>query len=100
MKTELEQAVSLVAGGATYGDAATQLGLTRNQVAGACHRAGFTTGKGRSQGKGRPVPARIAMAQEAVRAHPTLRAAADALGMSASTLKDWRDRYFTVGASS
>lgn len=38
MKPELLKATELVKGGATYGEAAIRLGLTRNQVAGACHR--------------------------------------------------------------
>jgi hypothetical protein len=41
MRAELAAAVALVASGKTYSEAATYLGLTRNQVAGACYRAGL-----------------------------------------------------------
>ena len=35
------QAVKMVAEGATYGETAEALGISRNTVAGACHRAGL-----------------------------------------------------------
>ena len=41
----LKRAISLVRKGASYGEAASKLGLTRNQVAGACHRAGVKKGR-------------------------------------------------------
>lgn len=40
VRTDLVTATHLVANGYTYGEAAVKLGLTRNQVAGACRRAG------------------------------------------------------------
>lgn len=40
VRTDLITATHLVANGYTYGEAATKLGLTRNQVAGACFRSG------------------------------------------------------------
>lgn len=40
MREELVRATALVQNGMTYGEAALELGLTRNQVAGACNRAG------------------------------------------------------------
>lgn len=41
MREELIKATALVQDGMTYGEAAAELGLTRNQVAGACSRAGI-----------------------------------------------------------
>jgi DNA-binding CsgD family transcriptional regulator len=38
---ELEEAARLVRNGASYNDAAKRLGLSRNQVAGICHRLGI-----------------------------------------------------------
>lgn len=45
MRPELKRAVSLVRKGATYKEAATKCGVTRNSVAGACSRAGLITGR-------------------------------------------------------
>ena len=41
MRDDLRSAVALVRTGKTYSEAALELGLTRNQVGGACKRAGF-----------------------------------------------------------
>jgi predicted transcriptional regulator len=41
MRSDLRRAVALVRAGKTYSEAAADLGLTRNQVGGACKRAGF-----------------------------------------------------------
>lgn len=38
-------AVALVKGGMSFGQAAERLGMTRSAVAGACHRAGLKTGR-------------------------------------------------------
>ncbi len=48
MRSDLEAAVALVKGGKTYSEAAKQLGLRRNQVAGACDRAGLKFSIGRA----------------------------------------------------
>jgi hypothetical protein len=40
MREDLKRATALVRNGETFSEAATKLRLTRNQVAGACHRAG------------------------------------------------------------
>lgn len=40
MRDDLVQAILLVQAGFTFGEAADELRLTRNQVAGACDRAG------------------------------------------------------------
>ncbi len=45
MKPELIRAAEMVRKGASYGEAAKALGLTRSQVAGACTRAGVRTGR-------------------------------------------------------
>jgi hypothetical protein len=45
MRPELERAVELVRKGFTYGETGLAIGLTRNQVAGACFRAGLKTGR-------------------------------------------------------
>lgn len=39
----------MVAAGATYAEAASALGLSRNAVAGACHRVGLKVGRRRSR---------------------------------------------------
>jgi hypothetical protein len=41
MRADLRSAVALVRAGKTYSEAALELGLTRNQVGGACKRVGF-----------------------------------------------------------
>ena len=45
MRPELKRAVTLVRKGASYTEAATKCGITRNSVAGACSRAGLITGR-------------------------------------------------------
>ncbi len=45
MRKDLRIAALLVSDGLSYQQAAKQLGLTRNQVAGACDRAGVRTGR-------------------------------------------------------
>lgn len=59
MRRDLERAVALVRNGASYGQAAKKLKLTRNAVAGACTRAGVR--------KGRDVEGERARIREAVR---------------------------------
>ncbi len=44
MRKDLRLATFLVADGLTFQEAANAYGLTRNSVAGACHRSGVKTG--------------------------------------------------------
>ncbi len=46
MRDDLKEAAALVKAGLSYQQAANRLGLTRNQVAGACDRAGLRTKRG------------------------------------------------------
>ncbi len=50
MRKDLRDAVELVKRGRTFGEAARALGLTRNQVAGACDRAGVRSKAGNRPG--------------------------------------------------
>ena len=60
MRKDLAKAVELVRQGCSFGQAAKKVGgITRNAVAGACHRAGVKTG--RPQGDGSVTAAAIAL---------------------------------------
>jgi hypothetical protein len=67
MRSDLKRAVKAVAKGLSFSEAGQQYGLSRGQVAGACHRAGVRVGRYLSDGtpRGRDSHARAALALRA-----------------------------------
>jgi hypothetical protein len=67
MRSDLRRAVKAVAGGLSFGEAGQRYGLSRNQVAGACRRAGVRVGRYLSDGtpRGRASHVRAALALRA-----------------------------------
>jgi hypothetical protein len=67
MRSDLKRAVKAVADGLSFGEAGQRFGLSRNQVAGACRRAGVRVGRYLSDGtpRGRDNHVRAALALRA-----------------------------------